>query len=275
MYVYSLLSQSCWIIVNSMSKEVNVSESLLVKDKRPYVLWRRVSTKEQGGSGLGLAAQLTIARAFTGREPVKVYTDVYSGTKLKECFNLWKAIDYCKENECLLVIAKSDRCRNVSQAIEILDKVGDGNLVFCDTPSSDRFVLTILWAMWERQATMGRINTKIALDERKKQADRDGGWVSKRGNWREHLGNDKGCDMMPAVKASAKKRSELGAQWRETSPGYQWVRRQLLRGKMSRNEIIEEFNENMRLGVPGFSSMHGKPLTAALLSLWAKEILHK
>ena len=82
-------------------------------DPRPYALWRRCSTQEQGESGLGLAAQLTIAQMFMGKDPVEVFTDVYTGTKLKQCVGLWKAIDFCKEHGYLLVVAKADRCRDL------------------------------------------------------------------------------------------------------------------------------------------------------------------
>ena len=115
--------------------------------KRPYVLWRRVSTKEQGNSGLGLEAQLTMAEYCMKEKPEAVFTDVYSGTKLNECTELWNAIRYCKEKGYLLVIAKTDRFRNVKEALEILDAVGEGNLNFCDLPTTDRMILTIIFAV--------------------------------------------------------------------------------------------------------------------------------
>lgn len=143
-------------------------------NNRPYVLWRRVSTKQQGKSGLGLDAQLSIAEYFMNDKPVKVFTDVYSGTKLAACPNLNRAMKYCKEHDYLLVIAKTDRFRNVKQALEILDEMGEGNIHFCDLPTTDRTVLTIVFAVWERQATMGQINTKRGLAEARKRGVRLG-----------------------------------------------------------------------------------------------------
>lgn len=184
---------------------------------RTYVLWRRVSTKQQGDSGLGLDAQQAIAEYFMHAEPEKVFTDVYSGTKLAECPNLQRAIKYCKKHDYLLVIAKTDRFRNVQQALAILDKMGEGNLCFCDLPTTDRTVLTIVFAIWERQAMMGRINTKKALDERRKQAAKNGYWISKTGKECTHLGREKGCDMSVAVEAASKSRMEKAILWREQS----------------------------------------------------------
>lgn len=63
---------------------------------RPYVLWRRVSTKSKVKTELGLDAQQTIAEYFMHGKPVKVYTDVYSGTKLGECPDLKSAISGAK-----------------------------------------------------------------------------------------------------------------------------------------------------------------------------------
>lgn len=250
---------------------MEIKNDLLIKDSRPYVLWRRVSTKQQGESGLGLEAQFAIAQMFTKRLPEKVFTDIYSGTKLRECKELWSAVDYCKENNCLLVIAKTDRFRNVKEALEVLDEVGEGNLSFCDMPMVNRMILTIMFSVWESQALMGRINTKLALNERKKQLEAKGYWISKTGNKRTHFGREKGCDVSSAARASAAKKAKDAVAWREESTGYKWVKRQLARGK-SQADILQEFNENHELGIEGFSTPKGGPLLRGTLSAWAKEM---
>lgn len=250
---------------------MEIKNDLLIKDVRPYVLWRRVSTKEQGKSGLGLEAQFAIAKMFTRRDPVKVFTEVRTGTALRDCKELWKAVAFCKENNYLLVIAKTDRFRNVKEALEVLDQVGDGNLSFCDMPMVNRMVLTIMFSVWESQALMGKINTKLALNERKRQLELNGYFISKAGNKCTHFGNEKGCDMSIAKRASEKSRTRSATSWRAKSVGYQWVKRQLSKGR-AQKDILEEFNENMQLGVPGFTTRTGKPLTKGNLSLWVKEL---
>lgn len=256
-----------------MSKKKKLEIST-IQEARPYVLWRRVSTKEQGASALGLDAQRTIAEMFMGKPPVEVFTDVFSGTKLRQCKGIWQAIDLCKENNYVLVIAKSDRCRNVQEALDILDRIGERNLIFCDLPTSDRFILTVMWAMWERQAIMGRINTKIALAERKKQIERDGGFVSKAGNFCTHLGNVKGVDMSAAVTASARKITERALDWRASSPLYIWVENQLLHRK-SRQEILLQAQELYEKEPEKYGTREGKPLCKGTLSRWAQEIIRR
>jgi len=249
-------------------------KDLLIADPRPYVLWRRVSTEKQGESGLGLDAQLTMARMFTRRDPEEVFTDVYSGTKLRECHNLWKAISYCKKNNCLLVVAKTDRFRNVKEALEVLDEIGEYNISFCDLPHVDRMILTIMFSVWERQAIIGRLNTKIALGEIKKKCEKDGGWVSKSsGQWRTKLGCPPKTEEIKKnwAEAMAEHNRKVKSDWYCNSTGIKWIKVQLEKG-VPRKDIIKEFNLYHDMKIDGFASREGKPLTEALLSSWIKYI---
>lgn len=240
-------------------------------DQRPYVLWRRVSTGSQGRSGLGLSAQEAIAKMFMGRDPIAMFTDVFSGTKLKQCKGLWEAIELCKQNNYVLCIAKFDRLRNVQEALEILDAVGERNIVICDVPASDRFVLTVLFAVAERQAIMGRINTKLALEERKKAIAKDGGFMSKSGHWRKHLGNEKGVDVSAAAAVQARNKADEARAWRESSDGYRWIKKQVQKGRLQK-DILREFNEFHEMGLAGFSTREGCKMNACTLSKWIQEI---
>ena len=225
-------------------------------NNRPYVLWRRVSTKQQGESGLGLDAQLSIAEYFMQGEPVKVFTDVYSGTKLAECPNLNRAMRYCKDHGYLLVIAKTDRFRNVKQALDVLDEMGEGNIHFCDLPTTDRTVLTIVFAVWERQATMGQINTKRGLAEARKRGVR--------------LGREKGCDLSAAHEAASMARTDAKVKWKEENVGYQWAMEKVMEG-WKRQDIVVEFNKHHALQPDVFCTRKGKPLTLAVLCKWINE----
>ncbi len=137
-----------------------------------YVSWRRVSTFKQGRSGLGLEAQKEIIRYFVerdGGELIADFSECYTGKELSGCKELRKAMAYAKETGAILVIAKSDRFRNCQEALGILDEMGEGNLEFCDLPHSDRFTLTLFWALAEREALITSIRTKQALAVKKSQ----------------------------------------------------------------------------------------------------------
>lgn len=253
-----------------MSKKRKI-EIKKVEDRRNYVLYRRVSTEGQGNSGLGLEAQEAIALANMQRDYVQMFTDVYSGTKLKECKALWEAIDLCKKNDYLLVVASYDRFRNVQEALEVVDCIGERNILFCDLPSSDRFVLTIMFAVAEKQAAMIKLKTQLALNERKKQITKDGGFFSKSGNWCTHLGNKKGASMKEAHVAGHAMLHQLSQEWRESSPLYSWVTIQLFK-RRPRKEILAEARDLYDRNPDKYGTRQGKPLSKGILSVWAKEL---
>ena len=77
------------------------------------IVYRRVSTREQADSGLGLEAQLASANAYAaahGLDVVAVYTDagVSGGSPLNQCPALMEAIESLSDGAVLLV-AKRDR----------------------------------------------------------------------------------------------------------------------------------------------------------------------
>lgn len=240
-------------------------------DKRPYVLWRRVSTKKQEETELGLEAQVDIAKHFMQRDPVKIFTDVYSGTKLLECKGLHEAIAYCHEHDHVLVIAKTDRWRNTGDAIDLLDEIGEGNLIFCDLPEFNRFILIILVEMWQRQAEMLSFNTSRAMEVIQRKIDENGGYMTRAGKWKTHLGNPKGTDVSRASAESAAKRAREAFEWRVNNAGYKWVRMQVRKNRKLK-DILKEFNEYYDAGVDGFSTRTGCRMNICTLSEWIKEI---
>lgn len=163
---------------------------------KKFVAWRRVSTKQQGASGLGLAAQKQIIEYFVqaeGGELVADYSDVYTGKDLEGCTELKKAMARCREEGATLIIAKSDRFRNTVEALGIYDQM-EGNIFFCDLPKTDKFTLTLFFALAEREALLVSIRTKQALAAKK------AGGVK--------LGRPKGCDISKAITASSVSRRQ-------------------------------------------------------------------
>lgn len=259
----------------------------MAQNNRPYVLWRRVSTKQQGDSELGLKAQIAIAEYFMHGEAEKVFTDVYTGTKLSECKNLWKAIKHCKDNGCLLVIAKTDRFRNVAEALKVLDEIGEGNLMFCDLPTTDRTVLTIVFALWERQAIQGRINTRVALEERKKMQEKGQTWISKTGRECDRLGrpadgiDEQGkpyWDVSAMVEAAAQKRSEAAILWMEGSKAVERARAKRAAG-WKIDDIVRDLGELYDQNIPAdpkhknpYGTANGCKPTKGTVSKWCREM---
>ena len=139
---------------------------------KKFVSWRRVSTFKQGRSGLGLEAQKEIIRYFVEREKGELiadYEECYTGKELSGCKELHKAIEHAKREKAVLIIAKTDRFRNTIEALQVYDEMGDGNIMFCDLPTSDKFTLTLFFALAEREALIVSIRTKQALAVKKAQ----------------------------------------------------------------------------------------------------------
>lgn len=146
--------------------------------KKQFISWRRVSTFKQNRSGLGLEAQKEIIRYFVerdGGELVADYAECYTGKDLNGCKELQKAMQHAKEIGAILVIAKSDRFRNTAEALKIYEEMGDGNLMFCDLPHTDKFTLTLFFALAEREALLVSIRTKQALSAKKERGEATGG----------------------------------------------------------------------------------------------------
>lgn len=132
---------------------------------KKFISWRRVSTKKQGRSGLGLEAQQEIITYFVNAEQgvlIADYVEVYTGTDLTGCTELKKAMEHAKSEDAILIIAKTDRFRNTIDALRCYDMM-EGRIYFCDLPNTDKFTLTLFFALAEREALMVSIRTKAAL----------------------------------------------------------------------------------------------------------------
>jgi DNA invertase Pin-like site-specific DNA recombinase len=142
----------------------------LVMEKKRFVSWRRCSTQKQGKSGLGLEAQAAIINYFVNEasgELIADFNEVYTGKNLHGCIELQKAMEFAKKNNATLVIAKSDRFRNLEQALEVY-RLMEGNIYFCDVPMAEdkatyKFMLSLSWSLAEREAAIVSLRTRQAL----------------------------------------------------------------------------------------------------------------
>jgi len=148
----------------------------------------RVSTDEQGKSGLGLEAQEAKIEAYCGLyelDIVSVVSDSASGKSLKRS-GLAEALDRLKAGEAEgLIVAKLDRLtRNVRDMGDLLEEYFESRFslhVVAEqidtTTAAGRMVLNILTsvAQWERETIAER--TRDALTAKKARKEKTGGTV--------------------------------------------------------------------------------------------------
>lgn len=240
--------------------------------KPKFCIYLRVSTRKQGDSGLGLDAQRKMCLDLIEREGgelVKEFQDVESG-KSRTRPGLWAGIDFCKAQNCTLVIAKLDR---LARDVEFTFKViGTGiQIRFVDMPVMNTMILGVFAtvAQYERELIAGR--TKSALGAIKDDISKNGGHVSKTGRYIKKLGREKGCDNATAGAAAGASHTRRATDWRDTSALYLWVTNQILRGR-SRKDILEEAIGYYEKDPSRWGTREGKALCAGTLSRWAKEI---
>jgi len=151
------------------------------------IAYYRVSTKQQGQSGLGLDAQRTAVEAFAkaaGHPIQSEYTEVESG-KLADRPKLAAAIAHARRAKAKLVIAKLDRlARNVAFLSALMDSGCD--FTACDNPNANRLTIHILAAVAEDEARRISERTKAALAAAKARgtalgSDRPGHWIGREG----------------------------------------------------------------------------------------------
>jgi len=138
---------------------------------RRFVAYYRVSTQQQGRSGLGLAAQQEAVQKHVSSvagELVDAFEEVETG-KLNSRPALAQALAACRAIHATLIIAKLDRlARNAAFLLSVVEGSGQGGVVFCDLPQvppgpSGKFVIAIMAAVAELEAGLISERTKAAL----------------------------------------------------------------------------------------------------------------
>lgn len=145
-----------------------------------YVIYRRVSTKDQGRSGLGLDAQdRDIALFLEGFSPephevLETFTDILSGASADRP-QLSAALDLCRATGATLLVSKLDRLsRKVSTIATLMD---DKRVTIrvAQMPYADNFQLHIYAALAEQERVFISARTKAALAEAKARGKQLGG----------------------------------------------------------------------------------------------------
>lgn len=141
-----------------------------------YVSYLRVSTKEQGRSGLGLEAQREAVATYLTGQGAKLaceFIEVESG-KRTDRYKLAEALTMCRALGARLVVAKIDRlARNVHFVSGLMESGVD--FVAADMPSVNRLTIHVLAAVAEEEARAISKRTKDALAAAKARGKKLGG----------------------------------------------------------------------------------------------------
>ena len=131
---------------------------------RRFVAYYRVSTRQQGRSGLGLEAQRSAVVNFLAAnhgELFAEFTEVESGTKADRP-QFIEALRVCRVYSAILVIAKLDRlARNVALTSALME--GGVEFVAADFPQANRLTIHILSAIAEYEAKLISERIKAAI----------------------------------------------------------------------------------------------------------------
>jgi DNA invertase Pin-like site-specific DNA recombinase len=147
----------------------------MVAHRGSFVAYYRVSTAEQGRSGLGMEAQQAAVQNYLDGGTWKLvgeFTEVESGRK-SERPELAKALALCNRRKATLVIARLDRlARNVHFISGLMEtKV---KFVACDMPEATPFMLHIYAAVAQEEARAISARTRAALAAAKQRGVRLG-----------------------------------------------------------------------------------------------------
>lgn len=141
-----------------------------------FVAYFRVSTEEQGDSGLGIEAQQEKVRSLVEArrgEVIDEFTEIESGRKSQRPV-LAQALDAARKAKAVLVVAKLDRLsRKVSFIASLME---DKELEFrvAQMPFADKFQLHIYAALAEQERDFISARTKAALAAAKQRGVRLG-----------------------------------------------------------------------------------------------------
>jgi len=133
------------------------------------VIYTRVSTQQQGRSGLGLEAQERTIDEYvqrTGAKVVGTFKEVQSGKSADNRPQLQEALDLCKVTGAKLLAAKLDRIgRSASFLLSLRDSGVD--FIIADMPQANRFTIGIMACLAEYERQLISERTKAALQSAK------------------------------------------------------------------------------------------------------------
>ena len=228
--------------------ETLVSKFILINlSMNKYIAYYRVSTTEQGKSGLGLEAQERDVLNYiskTDGELVASFTEVESG-KNNNREELRNALDKAKELNAVLVIAKLDRLSRNAAFIFTLKDSGV-EFVCVDMPQANNLTIGIMSVLAQDERERISERTKKALASLKAQGVK--------------LGSPVGFTKESRAKANETKRKNAARNInsnRSKKAITQMIRlAKLDKENLTKESIADELNEQ------GFTTTRGKKFCA-------------
>jgi DNA invertase Pin-like site-specific DNA recombinase len=147
-----------------------------MKPPSRFVAYYRVSTAQQGRSGLGLDAQREAVRVFMGGSAgalAEEFTEVESGKNAARP-QLGRALEACRLTGGVLVIAKLDRLSRDAHFLLGLEKAGV-EFVAADMPNANRLTVRLMAVIAQEEREMISSRTKAALAAAKARGTKLGG----------------------------------------------------------------------------------------------------
>ena len=175
-----------------------------------YVGYYRVSTKEQGDSGLGLMAQKAAVAKFGDDNDgtlIEGFQDVEAGGKLDR-EGLDKALQKALDTDSVIVINRIDRLsRDGFKVTSMMEEMGI-SYIDCDSPYDTDLIKNIKLAVAKEEREKIKKRTKEALNQVKQNISEKGYHISKTGRKITSLGNNDNLGGQKAVTRSVKARRQ-------------------------------------------------------------------
>ena len=221
-----------------------------------YIPYYRVSTEDQGKSGLGLAAQKQAVISFINSVEgnlVEEFQDVESGTSDTRQ-GILAAIKKAKETGATVVVKELSRItRSDGHQIEYLFEQAGVDFIEAASPYDPQLIKVIKLEMAKEEGRKIRQRTKDALAEIKKIIAKEGSYTTKEGKVIYSLGNPQNLSRSAVDKSVEVRKQKAKNNPNNVKAGALVL---LLRGNgVSYPKIAKELNEK------GFKTSRGGEFT--------------
>jgi DNA invertase Pin-like site-specific DNA recombinase len=169
---------------------------------KPFIAYYRVSTEEQGDSGLGLAAQRRAVMDYitSNGELVEEFQDIESGAS-ETRKGMLAAIEACKIYGATLVVKEISRISRGGYKYRQMMDEAKIDFIECSSPHDPDVVKDIKFSLAKEERKKVRQRTTDALAEIKEKINRGETHISKAGNVVTSLGSPQNLSELSRAKS--------------------------------------------------------------------------